>query len=477
MTNEIEQLVREVRDMTGVDEPAVLDERSPVLADEATRRATDGEGLYLVGLVGGKDVGKSGLVNALVGRPITEQTSHGPGTQSVIAYAHISQERPLRELLEREARGSYRIVTHDIATLRRQVLLDLPDVDSHFESHLELTRRMLRQMLFPVWISSIEKYADQRVMEMLGRVAGANAPANFIFCLNKVDQIKGDGKRAEDQAEQLREDYANRIRKITGLDRPPRVWLISAAHPERYELPQLKAMLAQQKSERTVEASGQLAERRKAASIVAWLNEQRLPDRAQRLARLQQQADELIAERIGVPVLEKLLPRILSDPARRLEIIDEAQRSRAGRWPVVNLIHALLSPVLLLIRSNIAAPAASVDASTSDHEDLPQQIAATFAQLQQQEPAIGQLYRDWKLWEPLNAAATASMLRRRLADAVDAQRQRIVERFSGRSNPVAALVRLLSPSARSSGSFWHSRCCWRGWSGQGWARSSTCRSC
>ena len=41
--------------------------------------------MYIVGLIGGKDVGKSSFVNALVGRPITEQSSHGPGTEAVIA--------------------------------------------------------------------------------------------------------------------------------------------------------------------------------------------------------------------------------------------------------------------------------------------------------------------------------------------------------------------------------------------------------
>jgi len=49
---------------------------------------------------------------------------------------------------------------------------------------------MLRHMLFPIWMQSVEKYAD-RSPELLMKVAAGNAPANFVFCLNKVDQLDG----------------------------------------------------------------------------------------------------------------------------------------------------------------------------------------------------------------------------------------------------------------------------------------------
>ena len=64
--------------------PEMLDPDAPVLQDS-------GEGIYLVGLIGGKEVGKSALVNALVGAPITDETSHGPGTETIVAYVHRSR--------------------------------------------------------------------------------------------------------------------------------------------------------------------------------------------------------------------------------------------------------------------------------------------------------------------------------------------------------------------------------------------------
>jgi len=64
---------------------------------DAHALATQDGSFYLVGLIGGKDVGKSALVNALAGRDITATSAYGPGTEGVIAYAHVSQEKALRE--------------------------------------------------------------------------------------------------------------------------------------------------------------------------------------------------------------------------------------------------------------------------------------------------------------------------------------------------------------------------------------------
>src|SRR5712671_2913899 len=103
MSANLEQLVKEVIDLTEAD--------GPVLSDEAMRGAEE-QGFYLVGLIGGKEVGKSAMVNALVGKAITQSTSFGEGTQIVTAYAHTSQVQYLREMLDREVPGKYNIVTH-----------------------------------------------------------------------------------------------------------------------------------------------------------------------------------------------------------------------------------------------------------------------------------------------------------------------------------------------------------------------------
>src|SRR4051812_48957388 len=249
MIAEYQELVEEIRELTGAAGPALMEHDAPVLDEDALRGG--GEEMYIVAIIGGKDVGKSALVNALVGQEITPRTSFGPGTESAIAYAHEDQKEELSALLQREAPGHFRIVTHRIDHLRRQVLLDLPDIDSHYRAHVELTRRMLRHVLFPIWVQSIEKYADKQPQELLASVAMGNAPQNFIFALNKVDQLAGkDGEAAREIAE----DFSRRVSGVLKI-KPPQVWMISAIAPSKYDLPELKKILAQERSEKVVDTS------------------------------------------------------------------------------------------------------------------------------------------------------------------------------------------------------------------------------
>jgi hypothetical protein len=476
MTPAVEQLVRETMELTGADTPPLLEEDAPVLSEEALDADDDGGGFYLVGIIGGKDVGKSALVNALVGRNITAITSHGPGTETVVAYAHRSQEAPLRALLEREVSGQYRIVTHDSPDLLRQVLLDLPDIDSHWRTHLEVTRTMLRHMLYPVWVQSVEKYADRQPQEMLARVAAGNAAQNFVFCLNKVDQVEGrsatasvrttdsdtpsplpsPGGRGSDRstpaaALEIREDFAGRIAKTLSLTAPPDVFLISATNPERYELPRLRKLLARQKTDDAVRQSKELAVRRQDRSLVQWLREQNLSERAARLERLLGEAEEMVAARVGEPLLERAVPRMVEDPAARLAMTDEVLRERVARWPLVNLVHTLLSPLLAVWRSNAGAAGtrgaeSMVEAYLNGCDPaggLSRLVQSTFAQLRQSQPTIATLYRHNRLWEDMPAELAAGELRRALATTVERQRAVALEKLSGRTGVVAPLLRWL----------------------------------
>src|SRR3954468_14218559 len=96
MNDELEQLVTETMELTSAAAPDLLADDAPVFA------SSDDQPMYLIGLIGGKDVGKSSFVNALVGQTLTAPTSHGPGTERVVAYVHESMAKPLRELLSRE---------------------------------------------------------------------------------------------------------------------------------------------------------------------------------------------------------------------------------------------------------------------------------------------------------------------------------------------------------------------------------------
>jgi len=210
------------------------------------------------------------------------------------ALAELHPE--LREMLDCEVPGRFTIVSHTIDALRRQVLLDLPDIDSKYDDHIAVTRRMLRHMLYPLWIQSVEKYADLRPQELLAAVSEGNDPANFIFCLNKADHL------SERDADELRKDYSNRLARALKLPTPPQVYLISATHPDRFDLPALRQRLAREKPTSSIRDSLDLAERRQDQSLLRWLGKQRLGERAEQLVRLERDAEELTATRLALPV-------------------------------------------------------------------------------------------------------------------------------------------------------------------------------
>jgi GTPase Era involved in 16S rRNA processing len=447
MTAELQQLVRDTIELTGAPSPDVLDQRGPTLSGESLAS----EGFYLVGLIGGKEVGKSALVNALVGEPITQTTSFGPGTETVIAYAHETQRDELAKLLERHVPGQYRIVTHRFSHLRRQVLLDLPDIDSHWASHVQITRKMLRHMLFPLWVQSVEKYADQQPQQLLMQVAQGNAADNFLFCLNKADQLDRLNGDANVAMEELRGDYARRIGQTLRVD-TPRVWMLSANKPRQYDLPALRELLSQQKSDDTVRQSQQLASRQQDLSLATWIDQQDLPGRADRLTRLQQEAEELLSARVGIPLLEKSLPALADDPASRMALTDEVLTSRLGHWPIVNLVQVALTPVLAVVRRNLGA---TRTASLPDAEALVDAhlqpggtalatlVRGVFAQLQQTHPQISELYRQRKLWEDMSAENAAVQLRSALTDTVAQQRDTVRQQLAGRRAVLTAPLRWL----------------------------------
>ena len=129
MSEDIQQLISDVAEVTGSSAPAIMAADAPVFQAQPMRGPA-GPSVYFIGLIGGKDVGKSALINAIVGMPISESTAFGPGTETIVAYVHKSQQAAVKALLEPIAPGRFSIVTHAIDRLVCQVLLDLPDIDS-----------------------------------------------------------------------------------------------------------------------------------------------------------------------------------------------------------------------------------------------------------------------------------------------------------------------------------------------------------
>jgi hypothetical protein len=444
METHLQEIVDEIVALTGAAGPDMLREDAAVLAASAL----EGD-FYVIGLIGGKEVGKSALVNALAGRELSRSSSHGAGTDRAIAYLHRSRVDKVRAMMEESASGGYELVPHEIEALQRQVLVDLPDVDSHYAEHVQITRRLLRRMLFPLWVQSVEKYADQKPQQLLAEVAAGNAPDNFIFCLNKADQvIEREGQVAADE---LRADYAGRLARTLGLETPPVVRLISAIHPERYDLPELRRLLGREKSDTDVEQSRQLASKRQAQSLLQWIKEQDLPGQLARLDRLHGEAETLVADRITGPLLEGAVPQLLADPAWRGALADGVMERRIARWPVVNFLHVLLGPIASLGRT-AAGKSAATAPQTEDlvqaalcggSISLSQRIQGAFAHLQQTAPTVSALFGENKLWEAMAADHAAADLRGRLTAALQHQREHVQQRLDRSWGLLGAIGRWL----------------------------------
>lgn len=429
---DIQQLVREVAAITGVAPP----DSSLALAEEMLR---DGNLCY-VGLIGGKDVGKTSLVNALVERTLSVPAGFGRGTDEVIAYCHASVEPRVRELLAREAAGKHRVVTHDNGELARQVLLDLPDIDSLYEQHVAMTRQMLRYMLFPVWIQSVEKYADAAPRRLLQSVAEGNDPSNFVFVINKVDQVVD--REGPAAVEELRRDYAERIATALSLPSIPTVHAVAAVQPARFDLPRLRGLLMQPRTAESVESAARRATVRRDQTLLRWIDGLGLDRRRDSLRSLERNAKDLLDAAVVAPLLAETLPAVLDSASFRWSITEDASRARLARWPIVRVLDALLYPLTGLVRRNVSPGAANVNVMP-----LASRLQGVFLRLEQMHPSLRELYAPQRPWETPEAEQSIAELQRELSRAVDRLRREAVATTSRSSRWQAPFRWLLTIGA------------------------------
>jgi GTP-binding protein EngB required for normal cell division len=142
------------------------------------------ESSLVVGLLGGTGVGKSSLMNALACTSIAATSHRRPHTDQVLIYHHAAT--PLPDTIAK-CPLSWREISHEVETVRHILLCDLPDFDSLLTGHREQVLQFLEHLDILVWVTSPEKYADERFYTFLRQVPKARQ--NFYFVLNKVDLL------------------------------------------------------------------------------------------------------------------------------------------------------------------------------------------------------------------------------------------------------------------------------------------------
>jgi hypothetical protein len=129
-----------------------------------------------------------------------------------------------------------------------------------------------------------------------------------------------------------------------------------------------------------------------------------------------------------------------------MALLAPVTRLRMSRWPIVNAIDALLSPVMALVQKNLGASStgsADPDAYLTGTGGISTCAQTAFAQLHQLHPQLSEMYRDRKLWESMHADVATIDLKRRFAEVAQRQQQAVLQRAGGRFHALFAPWRWL----------------------------------
>jgi hypothetical protein len=199
-----------------------------------------GDSLVVCGILGGKEVGKSTLINALAGQRVSDD--HGEidvGTTRPMAYVH----RDVAEVFRRRLAGTaawlggapVRLDTCDHAadTIQNLVLVDLPDFDSDLPGHLETVKAVLPVLDRVIWVLTPRKIADRLWVSLLASVL---KDRQNVYCvLNKSDELLGDEQYAPGIPPSFLEDQSAWAVEMLGqagwAHDPDRLFILAALSP------------------------------------------------------------------------------------------------------------------------------------------------------------------------------------------------------------------------------------------------------
>ena len=180
---------------------------------------------YVLALVGGTGVGKSSLLNALAGTPVSDASARRPTTAHPVAWVPRSSRSELAGLLGWLGVAEAEVRDHDESGPGDVAILDLPDLDSIEREHRERVEAILPRVDAVVWVTDPEKYHDAILHDDF-LVRWLPQLDRQVVVLNKTDRLSAD------DAERVQRDLERDLARMAGGGRGPRVRvLLASARP------------------------------------------------------------------------------------------------------------------------------------------------------------------------------------------------------------------------------------------------------
>jgi len=395
-------------------ELAALFGREPIKlaggADESRR-----DPLVVCGLLGGKDVGKSTLVNTLAQKEISvDRDEVGAGTSRPIVYVHRDMVPAARARLGRVDGGlDLQISTHSADGIRNIVLVDLPDFDSDFMRHEAIVKAVVPHLDRVIWVATPRKIADRAWVAFAQDVVKADT--NVYFVLNKCDELladeedwarPSDADGVERQAEEFctrQRQWAQRVLAEAGHEMTPsRVFLLAVKYAESSAFIQRVGAIWDDPDwhryggdRPVVTAIGRLLENEVkrlrqdvlgplGADEAAEVKERNLREQIRRNTQRIRQAYEvdhwlgqlqratagehrqaMLNDAFGADYCRAVATALWRTRRSDIELADEVMDVRAGRWPLLRVAYWLSRWVIRRVGRTLAGAVATISGTAS----------------------------------------------------------------------------------------------------------------
>jgi energy-coupling factor transporter ATP-binding protein EcfA2 len=157
-----------------------------VRQDADTRLGFPAE-VAVVALAGGTGVGKSTLLNALAGEPVSETSVRRPTTGRPVGWLPAAAHADLAGLVAWLDVGA--TSEHAAGVLDGVAILDLPDLDSLDPDHRRRVEELLPRIDAVIWVTDPEKYRDAVLHDDFLRTWLPRLDRQLVV-LNKTDRLR-----------------------------------------------------------------------------------------------------------------------------------------------------------------------------------------------------------------------------------------------------------------------------------------------